>query len=482
MSMNSSQWSDKARAFWRALRRRNLELLAVAGLCLVRPAFAQNPVVFSLPDSLTGAAGDTIVAAVALQTGGNQVAFLGAAITADPELLTFVDYTIGPIAPAAGFSLSAPASDSVRMAYFDAGSGPISSDGVLVRLRFVVSANVAEGDSATLRFSDLSAGDPLANALPVAKEDGLFRVPFSPVTISGAKWNDLDGDAVWDEEEPGLAGWEIRLIAAGSDDTLQTTTDATGAFQFSQITHGSYRVTEAAQPGWLQTYPPTFHYDISLAPGETADSLFFGNWQTAELGGLIWEDADSSGAREAGEAPLPGWSVWLAGTTATGVTLADTAFADSLGRYLFAALEPGNYTVGVVPDSSYRLVFPASGSYTVELISAARVADLDFGAMRNIATAVRGGAPPVAFDLKQNYPNPFNPVTTIRYSVATHSLVRLEILDVLGRRVRLLVDERQQAGHYSVEFDAAGLASGVYFSRLTAAPGVVLLQKLILSK
>jgi hypothetical protein len=66
-----------------------------------------------------------------------------------------------------------------------------------------------------------------------------------------------------------------------------------------------------------------------------------------------------------------------------------------------------------------------------------------------------------------NYPNPFNPSTTISYRLPADTQVTLEIFNLLGKRVRTLVDTRQQAGTYQVFFDAGSLASGIYLYRLT---------------
>ncbi len=70
--------------------------------------------------------------------------------------------------------------------------------------------------------------------------------------------------------------------------------------------------------------------------------------------------------------------------------------------------------------------------------------------------------------MEQNYPNPFNPTTNISYRIPESGFVSLKVYDALGREVAALVNEVKPAGNYLVNFNAAGLASGVYFYRLKA--------------
>jgi Secretion system C-terminal sorting domain len=86
---------------------------------------------------------------------------------------------------------------------------------------------------------------------------------------------------------------------------------------------------------------------------------------------------------------------------------------------------------------------------------------------------------PDAYALLQNYPNPFNPTTGIRYQVPGVSDVKLAVYDLLGREVAVLVKERKEPGNYTVQFNASGLASGVYVYRLEAG-GFVASKKLVL--
>ena len=93
---------------------------------------------------------------------------------------------------------------------------------------------------------------------------------------------------------------------------------------------------------------------------------------------------------------------------------------------------------------------------------------------------------PTEFGLNQNYPNPFNPTTTISFNLGEAGDTRLEVFNILGQSVALLVDEWLAAGTHVVEWNAEGsrgrsLGSGIYFYRLTAQ-GLTEDKKMILLK
>jgi hypothetical protein len=89
-------------------------------------------------------------------------------------------------------------------------------------------------------------------------------------------------------------------------------------------------------------------------------------------------------------------------------------------------------------------------------------------AFRNVPVSVPHVGEPMGFALMQNFPNPFNPATTIQYALPQRSHVTLEVFNVLGQPVATLVNGEVEAGEHAVQFDAAGLASGVYFCRMQA--------------
>ncbi|MFH2049848.1 MAG: T9SS type A sorting domain-containing protein [bacterium] len=85
---------------------------------------------------------------------------------------------------------------------------------------------------------------------------------------------------------------------------------------------------------------------------------------------------------------------------------------------------------------------------------------------------------PEGYSLEQNYPNPFNPTTNISFSIPSSQHVTLEVINVLGQRVKALVDEELSAGSHTYEWDAKNengekVTSGMYFYRLTAGDKVI---------
>jgi photosystem II stability/assembly factor-like uncharacterized protein len=75
---------------------------------------------------------------------------------------------------------------------------------------------------------------------------------------------------------------------------------------------------------------------------------------------------------------------------------------------------------------------------------------------------------PKQFILHQNYPNPFNPTTKINYELPITNYVKLTVYDILGREIEILVNEKQSAGIYEVEWNGTNYSSGVYFYKLNA--------------
>jgi len=94
-------------------------------------------------------------------------------------------------------------------------------------------------------------------------------------TISGYKWEDRNGNGIWDSGEPGLADWEIRISGPVN---MSTFTNSTGAYEFRGLPMGTYVVSEVLKEGWTQTYPVGGTHTVSLTNrNPTATKINFGN-------------------------------------------------------------------------------------------------------------------------------------------------------------------------------------------------------------
>jgi hypothetical protein len=136
------------------------------------------------------------------------------------------------------------------------------------------------------------------------------------------------------------------------------------------------------------------------------------------------------------------------------------------------------------PDGHYLLYYTGANSgWTIQSIGLA---------IDSVTTSIDDHETlPAYFALLQNYPNPFNPTTVISYQIPLNPplqrgnergiYVTLKVYDMLGREVATLVNEKKDAGTYSVQWNASGFSSGIYFYRLEAA-GRQEIRKMLLLK
>ncbi|MBI5214349.1 MAG: VCBS repeat-containing protein [Ignavibacteriae bacterium] len=196
-------------------------------------------------------------------------------------------------------------------------------------------------------------------------------------SISGMKWNDVDGDGVKDEGEPPLQGWVIVL----NGDAVFDTTDADGNYSFENLSEGTFTVTEQQQVGWTQTSPPNGNYEVALNAGENATGKDFGNFRFGEIRGRKWNDLNNNSDREENEPLISGWKIVLYEVNQP--TIKDTVLTDSTGWYTFKNLLPGTYHIIEVQQSQWVQTFPHTyeqqGYHLVGVTSGTYSEGNDFG-------------------------------------------------------------------------------------------------------
>lgn len=142
---------------------------------------------------------------------------------------------------------------------------------------------------------------------------------------------------------------------------------------------------------------------------------------------------------------------------------------DSMTVYIDTCFwPPSSHLVWIPQGHGTASYTPRSGTGTPSYL-------VSFGLGGNEVREVRNSdeTKPAEFSLSQNYPNPFNPVTNFRFTLAKSAHVRIDIFNIVGQRVKTLVDEEMKAGVYAADWDGKddrgkSVSSGVYFYRMQA--------------
>jgi hypothetical protein len=202
-----------------------------------------------------------------------------------------------------------------------------------------------------------------------------MRTP--PGRHTGFKVNDLNGNGVWDDGEPTIAGWTIYLFRNG-DLYATFVTDEDGAFDFVITEGGTYEIREPSVDGWITTgLPPAFE---GLSGGTIPDLIVL-NFQLGTICGFKFNDANHDGVWQSPEATIAGITIelYLDGD------LVATIETDQGGSYCFEGLTAGSYEVReVLPDGDsshvWAQTFPGGdGDWDIVVTSGVVIEDANFG-------------------------------------------------------------------------------------------------------
>ena len=236
-------------------------------------------------------------------------------------------------------------------------------------------------DTSTLPGSLIQTGDPDATfdneaSIPLPVNAILDTIDFGYQglhSIGDTVWLDLDGNGIQDGQEPGLAGIGITLVLdfdnnpSTPNDTLHTTTDASGSYLFGGLPSGQYTVLvdPLTLPGGVnQTADPDGLNDnraeLDLATASDLDQDF-GYQGSGSIGDVIWDDTNANGKHDPGEAGLPGVAITLEADIDNDGTpdFTLTTTTDANGGYSFTGLPAGEYTLDVNPATTPTEYIPS---------------------------------------------------------------------------------------------------------------------------
>ncbi len=211
-------------------------------------------------------------------------------------------------------------------------------------------------------------------------ETGVDFGNFKLGSISGQKFEDLNGNKHKDNGEPGLAGWTI-FIDANNNGKLdkyepRTHTDSHGNYIFKRLKAGNYTIREVLQEGWIKTTPnPPV---ITIQSRTTETGVDFGNFKLGSISGQKFEDLNGNKHKDNGEPGLAGWTIFI---DADNDGILDTGeistITNDYGNYSFTNLTAGNYTIREVQQTGWQQT--TSDPKAIEILSGMDVFNIDFG-------------------------------------------------------------------------------------------------------
>jgi protocatechuate 3,4-dioxygenase beta subunit len=195
-------------------------------------------------------------------------------------------------------------------------------------------------------------------------------LPPTPVgiNISGFKINDTNGNGVWDAGEMGIPNWKIMLLNDTGVQLANTSTDASGFYQFMNIFPGDYNVVEELKAGFTPTNAvsvPVTVENMDVMGVNFTNQITVPQPQpgTFNISGFKVNDTNGNGVWDNGETGIGNWNIMLLDDKGTQIASTST---DDTGFYEFTNLDPGTYKVTEEMKEGFTPSGDASKDVTIE--------------------------------------------------------------------------------------------------------------------
>jgi len=281
-----------------------------------------------------------------------------------------------------------------------------------------------------------------------------FAAPYQQDFESATPGTPGTPPAQWTNETDDDIDWYVNEGATPSSGTGPLVDHTTGSIA------GNYMYTEASDPNFPNKVAYLTTPLIDLSSGSNPELIFWYHMYGAAMGELH-VDVFANGVWHLDVmTPLIGQQQLNQSDPWQQAVVDLSAYAASPVQIRFRGITGTNYTSDMAIDDVRFNVNPTDIENLIEL--------------------------PTAFALRPNYPNPFNPSTTISYQVPRQSDVRIEIYNILGQKVRLLLNDRREPGVYQAVWDGRNdggvqVGNGVYLYRMVAGD-FIQARKMILMK
>jgi hypothetical protein len=219
--------------------------------------------------------------------------------------------------------------------------------------------------------------------------------------LTGRAFLDFNNDGKPDGPDTGLSGVTVTLTGGNLTSPRTALTDAQGVYRFTGLAAGSYRLTEttpttpagsdgkvtAGTAGGTAAAGLNAVGGIVLAAGQSAGGYWFARVPQVSTGGVVFNDLNGNGKKDAGEPGIAGVTVTLTGTSVVSGTITPKAVTtDANGNYSLAGLTPGTYSLTETPPTGYTPGTAQNGTPAASTVSAAKFSGIDL-----TSTAAPGG-------------------------------------------------------------------------------------------